>query len=261
MNKFCIIILLFISVFAYSQTDGNDTTFFKFGKTKVIIIGSDTSANKKPDFRGHLVGFSLGLNMMNIKSSSDFNQLGQINEDVLELNEIRSWEVNFDFFQHSFNLYKNHFGIVTGLGLKFNNYRFKNYYRIINTTTSISAVEDTVNNFYKTKLTINKLRIPLIFEWQNKIGRKHRLIFVSAGVFGSYNIVSYMKYNYKRDGNKIKEKIYENYQLNPFQYGVIFKFAYGVFEIYAEYNFSEMFYPNMAVPVNQFSVGLVLLDF
>ena len=70
-----------------------------------------------------------------------------------------------------------------------------------------------------------------------------------------------MKYNYKHDGNKIKEKLYENYQLNPFQYGFILKFAYGVFEIYAEYNISEMFYANKAVPVNQFSLGLVLLDF
>jgi hypothetical protein len=260
MYKFHTILLLFTSLILFSQENNNDTTFFKIGGSKIIIIGSDSIKNNNPDFRGHFVGFSIGLNLLNTSPSSNYTS-GNINEQVLELNEIRSWEVNFDFFQHSFNLYKEHFGLVTGLGLKFNNYRFKNYYRIINTSDSIYAVEDTINNFYKTKLSITKLRIPLIFEWQNKIGRKHRLIFVSAGVFGSYNIVSYMKYNYKRDGNKIKEKIYETYQLNPFQYGVAFKFAYGIFEIYAEYNISKMFITDKAISVNQFSVGLVLVDF
>ena len=261
MSKlYLLVLLLFVSVFVFSQENSNDTTFFKIGSSKVIIINTDTSSEKKAEFRGHLAGFSIGLNLLNVKSSLNIND-GQINDHVLGLNEVRSWEVNFDFLQHSFNLYKEHFGIVTGLGLKFNNYRFKNYYRIINAADSVYAENDTVNNFYKTKLTITKVRIPVIFEWQNRVGRKHRLIFFSAGVFGSYNIVSYMKYNYKRDGEKIKEKIYESYQLNPFQYGLIFKFAYGLVEVYAEYNLSEMFESNKAVPVNQFSVGIVLLDF
>jgi len=260
MSKLYILVLLFVSYSVFSQEVNNDTTFFKLGNSKVIIINGDSSSIKKADFRGHLVGFSLGLNMLNIKQSSDNND-EQINNQVLDLNVAKSLEVNFDFIQHSFNLYKKHFGIVTGLGLKFNNYKFKNYYRIINTSDSIYAEEDTINNFYKTKLTITKIRIPLTFEWQNRVGRKHRLIFLSMGVFGSYNIVSYMKYNYKRDGNKIKEKKYENYQLNPFQYGLIFKFAYGALEVYAEYNLSEMFYSNKTVPVNQFSIGLVLVDF
>jgi len=261
MYKIYVIILVFFSVSVFSQEKDNDTTFIKFGGTKFIIIDEDDTSKTNDDkFRGHFAGLSMGLNLLSVNNTTN-EQLGLVNSEVLQLNEVRSWEVNLDFYQHSFNLYKQHFGIVTGLGVKFNNYRFVNDNRIINTTDSVYAVIDTINNFYKSKLSISKIRIPLIFEWQNRIGRKHRLIYFSAGVYGSYDIVSYMKYNYKRDGQKIKEKFYDNYQLNPFQYGVIIKFAYGVFELYAEYNMSEMFITDKAVPVNQFSFGFVLLDF
>jgi len=260
MYKLYILLFLLVSLFVYSQEEDNDTTFFKFGSTKFIIINDDdTSKIKEVEFRGHFVGFSFGINSLNIQANN-FGE-GKVNNNVLQLEELRSWEVNLDFYQHSINLYKEHFGIVTGLGFKFNNYRFKNKYRIINATDSVYAVMDTVNNFYKSKLSISKIRVPLIFEWQNRIGRKHRLIYFSAGVYGSYNILAYTKYNYKRDGQKVKEKYYDTYQLNPLQYGAIVKFAYGAFEIYAEYNLSEMFINEKAAPVNQFSVGLVLLDF
>ena len=261
MNKLLFFLFLTVSFIVKSQEVENDTTFFKWGNTKIIIIDDSSKTDKKTVFRGHYAGFSVGVNFLDVKNEAHNSSAGFVNSDVLELDQIRSWEVNFDVFQHSFNLYRNHFGIVTGLGFKFNNYRFKNNYRIISSADSIYAVTDTINDFYKTKMTISKIRIPLIFEWQDKLGRKNRPIYFSIGVFGSYNIISYMKYNYKIDGQKIKEKYYNNYQLNSFQYGMLVRFGYGIFEFYAEYNISEMFKDNKAVVANPFSVGIIILNF
>jgi hypothetical protein len=164
--------------------------------------------------------------------------------------------------EFNFGLYDNRVGISTGLGFNFNNYRFKNNYRIYNIEDKVVSALDTVYNFRKSKMTISTIKIPLIFEYQSKKNKKDkRLFYINVGMFASYNMSQYMKYVYDKNGEKIKDKTYETFHLNPFQYGVTARMGIGFLEIYAEYNISEMFKDSDDFQVNQFSVGFVLIDF
>ncbi len=260
MYKKILISLLFLSLFANSQEKNNDTTYFKIGKTKFIVINDKDSLNKKDTvkFSGHFSGLSLGINFFKFGEAN--NNYSKITQKDLSLNLPRSWEVNLDPFQWSFNLYKQHFGLVTGLGFKFNNYLFIENRKISIKYDNLISSPDSINNIYKTKMMISKIRIPLMFEWQNKVGRLNKTIYFSAGGFVSYNISSHIKYNFNNDGKKIKEKKENTYYLNPLQYGLMMRFGFGSLDIYAEYNLSEMFTNGKALPINQFSVGIVLIN-
>lgn len=231
-----------------------DTSFFKFGGTKILFI-TDTTYVPKEKFSGHFASLSFGINSFIQGESSEY-----FDAKALELNLGRSWEFNADAFDISFNLYKQHFGVLTGLGFKFQNYRLANNYLIYNDKEHTYSELDTVTNYTKSKLAINSVRVPVLFEWQNTYGRKHREIYFSAGMTFSYRMVSFMKYNYKIDGEKRKDKKFADYHLNPFQYTILAKLGIGEFEFYFEYNLSKMFKSGEGIDANQFSVGLILLD-
>ena len=265
---------LFIILFVLSLTNlfsQSDTTFFRLGSTKFIVF-TDTSISVKKHtekYKGHLAGITLGINSLNIvENNTTLTNTPKLQEgtilskSALELDQVRSWEFGMNVMEFNFGLYDNKFGVSTGLGFNFNNYRFKNNYRIYDTENKVVSELDTVYNFRKSKMTVSSIRIPVIFEFQSKKNKKdNRLFYINAGMFASYNMSSHMKYVYDKNNKRIKERNYETFYLNPFQYGVTARIGIGFLEIYAQYNISEMFTNNDDLKVNQFSVGVVLLDF
>ena len=266
---------LFFILFILSLTNlfsQSDTTFFRLGSTKFIVF-TDTSVTTKKHtekFKGHLAGITVGVNSLNIVEKNNVTTMdapqpqegANLSKSALELDQVRSWEFGFNFMEFNFGLYDNRFGVSTGLGFNFRNYRFKNNYRIYDTDKKVVSALDTVYNFRKSKMTVSSVRIPVIFEFQSKKNKKgNRLFYINAGMFASYNMSSHMKYVYDKHNEKIKEKNYETFYLNPFQYGLTARIGIGFLEIYAEYNISEMFKNNEDLQVNQFSIGVVLIDF
>jgi len=269
MKKLVLILFVLSLTNLFSQSD---TTFFRLGSTKFIVF-TDTSVSVKKHtekYKGHLASVTVGVNSLNIVEKNNITTIDApqpqegtiLSKTALELDQARAWEFGFSVMEFNFGLYDNRMGISTGLGFNFNNYRFKNNYRIYNIEDKVVSALDTVYNFRKSKMTISTIKIPLIFEYQSKKNKKDkRLFYINVGVFASYNMAQHMKYVYDRNGEKIKEKNYETFHLNPFQYGVTARMGIGFLEIYAEYNISEMFKKNDDLQVNQFSVGVVLLDF
>jgi hypothetical protein len=247
------ILFVFFSLNIFAQTE-NDTAFFQIGGTKIFFV-NDTNYTPEEKFKGHYSSLSIGINAFTQNKSNDFFPV-----EAMNINIERSWEFNLDFMDLSFNLYKKHFGIVTGLGFKFQNYRLSENYKIYNDAKHVYAEIDTTINYSKIKLAINSFRIPLLFEWQNTFGRKNRQIYISTGGFISYRMASFLKYNYTLNDEKRKDKNFADYHINPLQYGILLKIGISEFEIYMEYNISKMFDSNEGIDANQFSVGLILLE-
>jgi len=269
MKKTLLILFILSLTNLFSQSD---TTFFRLGSTKFIVF-TDTSISvkrRKEKYKGHLAAITIGVNSLNVEKKNNTMimiapepQEGvELSESALELDQMRAWEFGFNVMEFNFGLYDNRVGVSIGLGFNFNNYRFKNNYRIYNTDKKVVSALDTVYNFRKSKMTISSVKIPLIFEYQSKKNKKdNSLFYINAGMFISYNMSQHMKYVYDKNGEKIKERDYETFHLHPFQYGVTARIGIGFLEIYAEYNISEMFKDNNDLKVNQFSVGVVLINF
>jgi hypothetical protein len=112
--------------------DDSDTTRIRIGKKKFIIIedgdndqisfeNEDFDDNNK--FKGHFSGIDIGINNY---FTSDFSTSLPLSDEYMNLNSGKSWGVNINFIQQSIALLNNNIGLVTGMGLEFNNYRFDN---------------------------------------------------------------------------------------------------------------------------------------
>jgi hypothetical protein len=216
--------------------------------------------NKKPKFNGHWAGFDLSVNgLLNEDRIIDYPQAG-VNQDYefMDLNYAKSTGVNINFFEQNVNLVNQHLGLVTGMGITWNNYRFdKNV-----TLTDDGAFggyfdTDPTRNYEKSKLTITYLKVPLMLEYQTNSKMKANSFHISGGIVGALRIGTHTKVVY--NGSKSKSK--GDYFINPFKADAIAKIGWGVINLYGTYSLTEMFRHDKGPVVYPFEIGITLAAF
>ena len=254
----------------------NDTTNIRFKRKTVKIIEDNgetkifVKKHKKGDcdwfwddndgFKGSWSGFSMGLSNFVDK---DFSLSRDAGEMYMDLNTGKSWNMNVNFAQYSLNLVGEKFGLVTGLGLEWNFYRFDNGNSIQeNPTTGEIEIRDLVINqptwnIEKSKLTTTYATLPLLLEFHSS-SYQHSGVIFSAGVIGGLKLGSNTKIVYKENGNKNKDKIKDDFNLAPFRYGVHARIGVGDWMIYGTYYFTPMFESNKGPELYPLSVGFAL---
>ena len=233
-------------------------------KTTVDVIDVDDDIFEEEfgkintKFKGHWAGFELGVNTY-VKDGFSFGL--PEDEQFMELNTTKSTNVNINFIQYSLGIANDRFGLVTGLGLQMNNYRFDN-------NNSITEVDGVIvelpypENLSKSKLSMTYLTAPVMFEAQFGDSKKRsRRLHVAAGVIGGLHLRSHTKVMYKDAGKKIKDKARDDFNLNPFTYGVVFRMGYRAINLYANYNFSSLFKKDQGPELYPFTVGITLVHF
>ncbi|MQY80171.1 MAG: outer membrane beta-barrel protein, partial [Bacteroidetes bacterium] len=214
--------------------DKDDTIKVKIGKkgikiienedgTSIDIIDLDEIEDQKDfkykrKFKGHWKGFEMGLNNL---STEKFSLSLPASDNFMNLNTGKSWNVNINFLHYGLGLIGNNVGIVTGLGLEFNNYRFDHDNTIMKDLDGM-IVEDTSYGLplEKSKFATSYLTVPLLLEFQVPAGKRNKRLFFSAGVIGGLKIGSHTKVVYKEDGNRQKVKDRGDFNLSPLRYGV-----------------------------------------
>lgn len=148
------------------------------------------------------------------------------------------------------------FGIVTGLGFEFNNFRFDQNVTLGNDENGYVVPDwsyrDAGIELSKTKLTTSYLQIPLLFEFQ--FGHKRRT-WINAGVVGGLLIDAHTKVMWGENG---KEKRYRGLNLNNFHYGFEVAFGHGIFGLRAKYYPQSIFRPGQGPQVQQVNIGLAI---
>lgn len=193
----------------------------------------DFNILKAGEFKGHWTGFEIGLTNY-ISSGGSLN----MPEDLtfMELNDVRSWGVNINLFQQSIGLVDDQFGVLSGIGFEFSNYRFahNNSIRDVNGQTEKYAVDSI--EWDKSKLTTSYLTVPLILEVQfpGALSRKDRL-YIGAGIIGGLKLGGYTKTVQKTGGDKIKNKNHEDMHVSPLRYGYTFRLGFKRMNLYLNY--------------------------
>ena len=255
-----------------------DTTVINFKKKKIRIIGDKegTSIEVKKDdedsefdfdkdddfdFNGeddefdiHWAGFEFGINNY-VNNNFSMNLSDQ--NSFMELNTSKSWNINLNIIEYELPLIKENFGIGTGLGFEFNDYRFDNLQPIkkegdqIVTDTSYSGF-----NVDKAKLTTTYITLPILFEYQTKPGEDDNKFFITAGVIGGIKIGSHTKVVYNNEkGNKKKNKERGDFYLSPLRYGYSVKMGYGFLKVFANYYQTGLFQKDKGPELHPFTVG------
>jgi len=211
--------------------------------------------NKKPKFNGHWAGFELGVNGLLDKDMTISSPAGY---DFLDMNYAKSIAVNINFFEQNINLISQHLGLVTGMGISWNNYRFdKNV--VLTHEGEFDGYYDTdaSRNYEKSKLVVSYLRVPLMLELQTNSKMKANSFHISGGVVGAVRIGSHSKIIY--NGNKFKDR--SDFYINPFKVDAIAKIGWGVINLYGTYSLTEMFRNNKGPVAYPFEVGITLASF
>ncbi len=207
-------------------------------------------------FRGSWSGFSMGLSNFVDK---DFSISRSGDNEFMDLNTGKSWNININFAQYSINLANNKFGLVTGLGLEFNIYRFDRDNSIQKDVNGVIINQDlpATWNVEKSKFSTTYATLPILFELHTS-SSQHRGIVFAAGVIGGAKLGSNTKVVYKENSDKKKDKVRNDYNLNPFRYGVTARLGIGDCLVYGTYYLSPLFEKDKGPELYPISVGLAL---
>lgn len=247
-----------------------DTTKIKLGDKNINIIEDDEGTNvqirdaekkddeekearKKKKFKGHWTGFEIGLNNF---FDSDFSMSRPPEENWMDLNTGRSWNVNLNIHQTSFGLIGNRFGLVTGLGFECNNYQFDGDNSIEEVGGVIQELDLTDYSLNRSKLTTTYLNIPLLLEVQIGGEKRSKRMYISGGVIGGLKIGSHTKYVYREEGRKEKLKNRDDFNINPLRYGLTVRAGFHQAKIYAVYYPVSFFEKDKGPELYPFNIGL-----
>lgn len=184
---------------------------------------------RKPKFKGHRAALEMGVNSFANVSYSGYTPF------FMDLNQNKSFETGLNFLSYSIGLQKDKktIGLVTGLGLTYNDYRFSNPYTIENNGGIIRAVELSDTDLSKTKLATTFLTVPLIIEFQIPVSGHEKRVYFSSGVIGGLKVGSHTKII--QNGDKHKSR--DDFNINPFRYGATVRIGYKGLIFFGSYYF------------------------
>ncbi len=253
----------------FSVIEG-DTTKLKFGDKEFSVIegedgtslkitesdkDKDDSKRKKKKFKGHWSGIEFGLNNF---VDDKFSMSRTAGEQFMDLNTGRSWNFNWNIKQYSVGFGTDRLGLVTGIGMEFNNYHFDGNNNIQEVDGNVVTKDDYPSALSKSKLRTTFLTVPLLFELQLLEAKRSKRFFISGGVIGGLKLGSQSKVIYKIDGNRKKDKTKDDFNINPLRYGLTARIGYRALKFYANYYMTPFFEKDGDPQLYPVSLGLSL---
>ena len=246
-----------------------DTVKVRVGHKALVIAdgkhGSDIKLNTLDDhefeswtgrpsrFKGHWAAVEMGVN-----SFANVNYKGYTPDYFMDLNQNKSFEVGINILRYSIGLQKDkrNVGLVTGLGLTFNDYRFSNPYTIEIVDGKVRSKLIEGAELSKTKLSTTYLTVPLMLEFQIPVSGNNKKLYFSGGVIGGLKVGSHTKV--KIDGSKSKDR--GDFNINPFRYGATARFGYKGINLFGTYYFSTFFKDSRGPEMYPFTIGIGLMN-
>lgn len=197
----------------------------------------------------NFVNIYLGLN--NYLQDGDLPN----SNSLLSLQPLTSWYagINFDNITHVAGpIY-----LDWGAGVSLQDFSFENTrVRLIKGDDSITLTEEANISGRKSKLSMS--HINLHFVPTISFGR-YRSFRVGFGGYAGYRIGAHAKYKYDDlDGDKQKDKIKDNWFINPFRYGFRATVGWDFFDLFFNYDLTELFEDDINAPrLNPVTFGII----
>jgi hypothetical protein len=208
--------------------------------------GVSVKINKRKDYKKSNVStnwfiFDLGFSNVNDQTnySSPATQTfmqgvnGGANENALSLRNGKSLNINLWFFMQKVNVIKHAVNLKYGLGLELNNYRYENNIRYSTNPTKLYS--DSIS-FTKNKLAADYITLPVMLNF-NFAPRRSKSYGFSAGVSAGYLYAARQKLKSDARG---KEKIKNDFNLEPWKLSAIAELNLGVINLYGSYALNNL---------------------
>lgn len=233
----------------------NDHSVVIIGDKKIIVDDEGVKYKKEGSchkFNGHWGGLDLGINgYMNSDNKTEM----PAGYEYLDLRYEKSINVDINLYEQNINLVNNHLGLITGIGLTYNNYRFDQNTVLRSDTNAVSGIIDNNNGdkFKKSKLLVNYLTVPLLLEYQTNNRTDVNSFHVTAGIIGGLRYGSHTKIV---TNNGKMNKNHDDFNLNPFKLDATARIGWGLVNLYGTYSLTTLFKDGKDPELYPFSVGI-----
>jgi hypothetical protein len=268
--------------------EGDDSVKVVVGNRELYVDEDGNvslSRTKKRKFNGHWAGFDLGLNgyfMPDLKMSFPKET------EYMDLQTTKSWAVHVNFYEQNIALSKNKkWGMVTGLGLNWNNYRFSMDTRLNSDSSELHGYIDQGISIRKSKLTALYFDIPLLFEFQTNSYMKKNSFHINVGMVMGVRLSSHTKKYYDEwnkeftvtkyepdypdnggyepkytatSPNYAKAKDFDDFYMNPFKWDATARIGWGFINLFATYSVNTLFKKDKGPELYPWTVGITLVN-
>jgi hypothetical protein len=202
----------------------------------------------KKRFNGHWAGIEIGGNLL---WETDYSIYPEGTPAFLDARPERSFEFNFNFAEYSFG-FGSYVGIVTGMGLNFNDYHFKNRYTIKKDENGIiQPIALPEGDFRKSKLSTTYLTAPLMLEIQIPGNHGADRMFIAGGVIGGLKLGDKTK---TKIGD-VKQKDRGEHGIAPLRWGYTARVGFENMGVFATYYNVDLFENGIGPATTPVTVG------
>ncbi len=230
--------------------------------TSNAVIAQEDTKKDKPNIPGTLLidfGFSF---LSNAPASMDTKFFGS-----------KTFNLHY---QYDIPIGDSKFSLHPGVGVSIDKYSFDNdvtITRLVNPvdTTYNTSIEPLASlfpfasDFKKSKLTTTYLDIPLEVRFHTNPDDKSRSFKVGLGGRIGFRINSQSKIKYTEDGNTIKVKNNQSFDMNTIRYGATARIGISWFNLFYYHNFSDLFQsgkgPTSDTAITNYTIGLTIAGF
>ncbi len=231
----------------------------KIDKDGNIDLGKKKRKKKKrSNFNGHFRGIDVGYNGMLFEKTDDLRY--KRFHTGLALIPHKSLQVNLNLFEKSYNLIDNRFGVVTGVGLTWNNYVFADesvsfdesgeYYTTSETDPHALDVE-----YKKSEIEVFSGTIPLMLEFQTNKYNKKNSFHISAGAqfIYEFRVKSELDFIYKGNHSTSEREVNLRDNNDPYRFELVARVGWGRLNLFGTYSLNRLF-----ANVVPFTVGITV---
>lgn len=230
--------------FEFSLDNRNPSRSVRIG-----LKGIEVNYGRK-HYVGHPMVWGFGFTTL---PSPDYSMYDAADHGFFELDVARSqrWFITPFHASVAFND-EGTFGLVSGLGIVWNNYVFDQNITVARMDGLLMPIP-LDKNYKKSKLTTVAFSVPVELEAQfPRKNAEDKRFFLAGGVLGEVVLGSHTKY--KRPKHKQKG----NLDVNPFQAAISARIGYDDVSIFCNYNLTSLFEKNKGPEMQALTFGIGL---
>ncbi len=229
------------SMIIIKKHDGNEKTKDKEDKDE--DEGVNVEIRKRKEYKKSNIstnwlivdlGFSNVNDQTNYSSTAAQTFFPGGTKDLMGLRNGKSINVNVWFFMQRINLIQHAVNLKYGLGIELNNYHYENSIRY-HTDPQVGITLDNVK-YSKNKLAADYITMPVMLNFNLAPKRKKSYGF-SAGVSAGYLYSARQKLKSDTYG---KEKIKNDFNLEPWKLAAVGELNLGVINLYGSYALNNL---------------------
>ena len=250
--------LLSVGTMAQKEEEKIDTVKIDLGETTVFIITDadlkdstfidtirdlDKSNKSAQDYAwAGIDGFQIGAIGLFTKSGDR----AFADRPDLAPNTARCSMLGFTPFGKEAEIFKDRLRLAAGLGFQFESYAFDKNVRLTD-EPSLQGIEDTIRDYRKNTLNANYVTLPVVLQFNTKRNLE-KSFHIAVGVLAGYRISSNMTYKWLEEGRRQRERLRNDYALEPYRLSAIAQVGIGNAMIWAQYDMTMKFTATDAIP-------------